>query len=222
MEQNPYTLEEVKKDEVLNFSDWKLLDINNQKSSQSFYHEKDFLNKVELTNLYQLLGTLQPLKCDATIAPSSKNKEVVVKGYRKSKVIFIPRNKYTLWLYHKLGELVTKVNKITNWDFDITTMSEQLQYAEYDSEYEGFYEWHLDIGDNSSCKRKISISIQLSDEKEYEGGELEFKTGMTNVQAPKNFNSVVLFPSYLLHRVKPVTKGTRRSLVLWISGPKFK
>ena len=66
-------------------------------------------------------------------------------------------------------------------------MSEQLQYAEYDSEYEGFYEWHLDIGDNSSCKRKISISIQLSDEKEYEGGELEFKTGMTNVQAPKKF-----------------------------------
>ena len=86
MAQNPYTLDEVKKDEVLNFSDWKLLDINNQKSSQSFYHETNFLNKVELTNLYQLLGTLQPLKSDATIAPSSENKEVVVKGYRKSKV----------------------------------------------------------------------------------------------------------------------------------------
>ena len=158
MEQNPYTLEEVKKDEVLNFSDWKLLDINNQKSSQSFYHEKDFLNKVELTNLYQLLGTLQPLKCDATIAPSSKNKEVVVKGYRKSKVIFIPRNKYTLWLYHKLGELVTKVNKITNWDFDITTMSEQLQYAEYDSEYEGFFTCALYIPPSLLKNKKIEYS----------------------------------------------------------------
>ena len=71
-------------------------------------------------------------------------------------------------------------------------------------------------------KEKISISIQLSDENEYEGGELEFKTGMNNITAPKNFNSVLLFPSYLIHRVKPVTKGTRRSLVLWISGPKFK
>ena len=222
MAKNPYTLDEVKRDEVLNFSDWKLLDINNQKSRQTFYHEKDFFNKVELTNLYQLLGVLQPLKANATIAPSSANKEIVVKGYRKSEVIFIPRNKHTLWLYYKLGELVTKVNKEMNWDFDITTMSEQVQYAEYNSEYKGFYEWHLDIGDNSSCKRKISISIQLSDEKEYEGGELEFKTGMTNIEAPKNFNSVVLFPSYLLHRVRPVTKGTRRSIVLWISGPKFK
>lgn len=222
MAQNPYTLEEVMKDEVLNFSDWKLLDINNQRSSQSFYHKKDFFNKSETTHLCQLLSALHPLKSDATIASSSQKKEVVVKGYRKSKVIFIPRNKHTLWLYHKLGDLVTRVNKETNWDFDITTMSEKIQYAEYDSEYEGFYEWHLDIGDNASCKRKISISIQLSDEKEYEGGELEFKTGMDNIQAPKNVNSVILFPSYLLHRVKPVTKGTRRSLVLWISGPKFK
>ena len=48
------------------------------------------------------------------------------------------------------------------------------------------------------------------------------KMNMNNITAPKNFNSVLLFPSYLLHRVKPVTKGTRRSLVLWISGPKFK
>ena len=97
----------------------------------------------------------QPLKANATIAPSSENKEVVVKGYRKSEVIFIPRNKHTLWLYYKLGELVSRVNKEMNWDFDITTMSEQIQYAEYNSEYEGFYEWHLDIGDNSSCKRKL-------------------------------------------------------------------
>ena len=222
MAKNPYTLDEVRKDEVLNFSDWKLLDINNQQSSQSFYHEKDFFNKVELTNLCQLLGVLQPLKTNATIAQRADNKEVVVKGYRKSQVLFIPRNKHTLWLYYKLGELVTRVNKQMKWDFDITTMSEQIQYAEYNSEYEGFYEWHLDIGDNSSCKRKISISIQISDEREYEGGELQFKTGITEIDAPKNFNSVVLFPSYLLHRVKPVTKGIRKSLVLWISGPKFK
>jgi PKHD-type hydroxylase len=222
MAKNPYTLDEVRKDEVLNFSDWKLLDFNNQKSCQSFYHEENFLSPVEFSNLKHLISTLEPLKSDATIVPRSTRDKAVVKGYRKSKVLFIPRNKNTLWLYYKLGELVLKVNRKMNWDFDIQTMSECIQYAEYDSEYEGFYDWHLDIGDNFTCKRKISISIQLSDESEYEGGELEFKMGQINVQAPKKINSAVLFPSYLLHRVKPVTKGKRRSLVLWISGPKFK
>ena len=85
MAQNPYTLEEVMKDEVLNFSDWKLLDINNQRSSQSFYHKKDFFNKSETTHLCQLLSALHPLKSDATIASSSQKKRLLLRGIEKAR-----------------------------------------------------------------------------------------------------------------------------------------
>ena len=80
--------------------------------------------------------------------------------------------------------------------------------------------WILEIIHH--LNERLSISIQLSSDKEYEGGDLEFKTGRQIETAPKKNNCAILFPSYFLHRVKPVTKGVRKSLVLWISGPKFK
>jgi PKHD-type hydroxylase len=70
------------------------------------------------------------------------------------------------------------------------------------------------------ARRKLSLVCQLSDPSEYEGGELQINTG--EIFTPeKQKGTVILFPSYLLHRVTPVTKGTRRSLVLWIEGPAF-
>ena len=66
--------------------------------------------------------------------------------------------------------------------------------------------------------RKISISVLLNDPAEYEGGDLEISTGTTNRLAARNKGAVILFPSYALHRVLPITKGTRYSLVAWIVG----
>ena len=71
-------------------------------------------------------------------------------------------------------------------------------------------------------RRKISITVQLSDPSEYEGGDLQIKINAGQSDTPKGLGNVVIFPSYLLHRVTPVTKGLRRSLVLWITGPAFK
>jgi PKHD-type hydroxylase len=70
--------------------------------------------------------------------------------------------------------------------------------------------------------RKISITVQLSDPNDYEGGVLELNVGNTIVQMPKEKGCAVLFPSYILHRVTPVTKGIRKSLVLWVGGTTFK
>ena len=143
----------------------------------------------------------------------------VKEGYRKSKICWLPKNNDTIWLYDRLGDLVKKANKV--WGFDITGFGEDLQYGEYNSEDQGYYDWHLDVGENASW-RKISMSIQLSDPETYEGGELQFHKSQNYITAPKDKGTIIFFPSYLCHKVTPVTKGVRHSLVTWITGPGFK
>jgi len=70
--------------------------------------------------------------------------------------------------------------------------------------------------------RKLSVVIQLSDPSEYDGGNLQFMLGNESENAKKEKGMLYAFPSWVLHRVTPVTEGTRRSLVIWLSGPKFK
>lgn len=96
-----------------------------------------------------------------------------------------------------------------------------LQFGEYSKE--DFYEWHHDVNwlNNSGYDRKLSFVLQLSDPTTYEGGDFEFK----EIEQPYNFKqqgTVLIFPSYLIHRVTPITKGVRNSLVGWMEGPCWK
>ena len=70
--------------------------------------------------------------------------------------------------------------------------------------------------------RKISLSVQLTDPGEYEGGQLQLYTKKNVQTLPKTKGSAIFFPSFLLHQVTPVTKGKRMSLVAWVTGPQFK
>mgnify|MGYP003677217951 FL=1 len=70
--------------------------------------------------------------------------------------------------------------------------------------------------------RKLSLSIQLTDPKEYEGGELYIYEGDKGEKMKQGQGDLILFPSYMLHEVKPVTKGERNSLVCWVTGKQFK
>lgn len=124
------------------------------------------------------------------------------------------------WIFMKFAQMATQANA-QMWGFDLTGMLEDLQYTVY-PEGAGHYTWHMDVDRGLAAQRKISITMQLSDPSEYEGGELEIFTSSNVVQAPKTQGTAILFPSYFMHRVKPVTKGTRRSLVLWVSGPPFR
>lgn len=100
------------------------------------------------------------------------------------------------------------------YHFDVSSI-EPLQYAEYHSYDNGGYDWHMDIGTGAANCRKLSISVQLSDPSDYDGGDLEFwGTGV----ADRDQGKLIAFPSYLLHRVAPVTRGVRRSLVAWAIG----
>ena len=82
--------------------------------------------------------------------------------------------------------------------------------------------WHQDYGGPLSISRKLSLVVQLSDPFEYEGGNLQIKTGQEEQNVRKQRGLIVAFPSYVLHQVTPVTTGSRQSLVAWVSGPAFK
>ena len=101
---------------------------------------------------------------------------------------------------------------------------EDLQFSEYTEERGGFYAKHYDSGqkkslDNYVDVRKLSFTIQLTDENEYEGGELIFhidKKEKKKKKAPKSKGTIIFFESDILHEVTPVTKGVRHSLVSWV------
>ena len=115
------------------------------------------------------------------------------------------------------------VAKLATFHTDIQTMPEQIQYTEYLAEDAGHYTWHQDIGPNDASLRKISITIQLSDAEEYEGGDLQIWKGGDSVDnCPRGAGVAVIFPSYMMHRVTTVSKGIRKSLVLWIGGSHYK
>ena len=109
------------------------------------------------------------------------------------------------------------------WDFDLISAIELIQYTEYYASEGGHYDWHQDIGPGIPSQRKVSITVQLSEDNEYEGGDLEIWQGGKVVQScQRGAGVVVVFPSYMMHRVTKVTKGTRRSFVLWLGGGHYK
>ena len=127
------------------------------------------------------------------------------------------------WLYDKVGWIARQLNG-QYFQYDVTGFNDDLQYTVYNSELNGHYDWHMDKGysQNGSPPRKLSLVVLLSDPDEYEGGDLEIITGNNSQVLEKKKGLVHAFPSFVLHRVTPVTKGTRRSLVIWLCGPKWR
>jgi PKHD-type hydroxylase len=136
---------------------------------------------------------------------------------RKSEVSYVFPTEHSRWVFDKLEHILLDLN--SDYKFDLNGFHEGFQVAEY-SAPGGHYSWHNDIGTGQFSTRKLSMSVQLSDVGDYEGGELQFAD--STQPAPKEIGSLIVFPSFLTHRVKPVTAGTRKSMVSWVSGPAFK
>jgi len=147
-------------------------------------------------------------------------------SYRRSKIRWIPRaDQGWAGLYNVVESYIHTANN-NAFGFDITRVAE-LQFTEYDADDEGMYDWHEDLNwlSNSFSHRKLSLVINLSDPSLYEGGNLELappEFEAPNVDVLRTQGSVVVFPSFVKHRVTPVTKGKRYSLVAWMEGPKFR
>tara|TARA_R100001480_G_scaffold39017_1_gene51849 strand:+ start:1246 stop:1782 length:537 start_codon:yes stop_codon:yes gene_type:complete len=139
---------------------------------------------------------------------------------RRAKVIYFNPDD-ELWVFNILGTIGEWANKLYNFDIERV---ETAQYAEYYDSNRGTYDWHIDSypWGTVELQRKISIAIQLSDSNDYEGGDF-----ILDVEPKSNFDirkkgTAIIFPSYLRHTVKPVTKGERKSLVSWIQGVEFR
>jgi PKHD-type hydroxylase len=139
---------------------------------------------------------------------------------RKSDIKWIHPDEKSFWVYEKITQFVKEANN-TLWKFNIHSIIDSIQYTVY-HEGGGHYDWHVDIGPNSINHRKISLTIQLSDPDEYEGGDLQIWTGGEFKTIERKQGCVIIFPSFLMHRITPITKGIRKSLVLWVGGDHYK
>jgi len=165
----------------------------------------------ELDTIISIGESIELVKASTYGEQSDKN--------RNSFVTFLFPNETTNWIFARLAGAINEMNQ-QFFQFDLTGMEQGLQFTKYTAPGE-HYDWHVDKG-HMTPSRKLSLSVQLSDPKDYKGGEFEMLFGRKPQKIGRERGMTVFFPSYTLHRVKPVTKGTRYSLVAWISGPPFK
>jgi len=154
---------------------------------------------------------------DTAITGGSGN-QVQDDAIRKSRTSWISPANGNEWIFQRMTDVVMNLNE-QFFKFDLWGFGEGFQFTEYQSPG-GHYKPHIDCMYNGRI-RKLSVVCQLTDPAEYEGGELIVNNG-DEIILPKDQGTVLVFPSYSLHGVKPVTSGTRYSLVAWLTGPAFK
>ena len=123
-------------------------------------------------------------------------------------------------MYRDIEKTMLQANN-NHFGFEGMQLTEPGQFTHYPTG--GFYDWHIDndvSGKHQPPVRKISMTLLLSPENEFEGGELEFMS--KGKRAKLKQGEAIFFASWLQHRVKPVTRGERKSLVMWFGGPSFK
>ena len=185
---------------------------------QNYYWFNAAFNKEELDKIYKGVANI-PFKKATTIG---SNDEPAPEEIRSSSIKWIPKTEEWNWLYNRLMDYAKIANEAI-WGFDLISAPELIQYTEYYYAEGGHYDWHQDIGPGTASLRKVSITVQLSETDEYEGGDLQIWQGGQSVQiGPRGAGNVIIFPSYMMHKVTKVTKGTRRSFVLWIGGQHYK
>ncbi len=147
------------------------------------------------------------------------NEEFVDVSYRDSKVEFIDPSDNTAWVYKRLTDNIVNLND-RFFNFHLSGFDESLQLTEYNAP-SGKYKKHVDCNLGARI-RKLSVVVQLSDPKDYEGGDLLLHITDDPDKAHKEQGMLIVFASYILHEVTPVTKGTRHSLVGWTTGEQFR
>ena len=199
---------------------------------------------MELNNYYWCFHSAIPERiCDDIVAYGKALKEEtgVTFGYnpndmtpnqqkelekkRNSNIVWMD----PLWIYRELHPLVHEANRAAGWNYH-WDWSESCQFTKYDGNRKQHYDWHTDAGvkiyDNGKV-RKLSMTVALVDGSEYEGGDFEVRLESSKndevhkIKAAKLKGSVTIFPSFVWHRVTPVTSGTRYSLVNWHQGRPF-
>lgn len=177
-----------------------------------------FLNEAEIQVVQSFLS-------DKELTSGEVGVSGQVTKQRKSKIHFFGYSKETKWLFEKINRVIETVNE-EYYNFDLNGY-DSIQYSEYKAEEDGRYDFHIDFvndiipqNEYDYMTRKLSFSLLLNDD--YVGGDFEFLVSSEPIRHNLKSGDMLVFPSFFLHRVTPVTEGVRKSLVSWVTGPKFR
>ena len=182
------------------------------------------LDHVETWAYWKNMFTKEECEKIIKLANKQKKKQATIfsgvnKEYRDSNIVWLYPDKELEWVFRRVTDVVMELNS-KFFKFDLFGMLEGFQFTNYKAP-KGRYKKHVDRAFNSQV-RKLSLTIELSDPKNYKGGELVLYEGDKGIFMEKEQGMLTAFPSFVLHEVKPVTKGERNSLVCWITGKPFK
>lgn len=143
---------------------------------------------------------------------------VVQLDVRRTKVSFLDFNEESLPIYGKIADAFSRINS-QFFRCDLDCLGEEMQLGHYTAKEKSHYDWHTDQDTSSGqIHRKLSMCLMLSDPKDFRGGHLQILNGKDPQNLEQKKGRAWFFPSYVLHRVTPVTKGVRQSAVVWATG----
>jgi len=155
------------------------------------------------------------LKAAGLVRPSAEQ------TLRRADIAWLDDFPEAAWVMDRVIALMAAANR--KFGYELTGFDESAQCARYSSVTAGHFAWHSDIGGGAlAARRKLTLVVQLSDPGAYGGGALELWPDSHVQQADRAQGTATIFPSFVLHRVTPVTAGTRWSLTLWAHGPAFR
>ena len=181
----------------------------------SVVHAEEFLNDNQCDAI--LKSTVDELWVDGGVEGNIQGKKGT-KSIRSCKQQGLPMTTEG-WPYTYILDIIQQANKM-KYSFDLSG------FMNYDSpmvikyKNKDHYDWHIDVGKDYS-NRKLSFIIQLSDSDEYEGGDIEFLGMITKTEEFRKKGTIIIFPSFLGHRITPIKKGVRHAIVGWVHGPTF-
>lgn len=188
-----------------------------------YYHFKKHFTELECEELKSY--ALQFEQKTATVGYGGANR--VDEDQRTGKVVWLKKSDRALaGLFARLTLCALEAN-LHCFELDLLheprLCYENAQFTQYTSESSDHFDWHQDepfVGGRSPA-RKLSLVVQLTDRNSYSGAEFEFEDCKLQPDHFVDIGDVIVFPSFLKHRVKPILSGTRHSLVIWYQGPKL-
>jgi PKHD-type hydroxylase len=181
------------------------------------------------TDMMVTLPAMSPAECEAVIAAATAGQmrraglvgSVQSGSVRRADIIWVDDLPDMGWVMDRMVSVVAAANRDA-FGFVVEGFDESAQVARYDAVEAAHFDWHADIGAGvAASRRKLTVVVQLS-EPSYEGGMLELRPSNAVLRADRAQGVACVFPSYVLHRVAPVTAGVRWSLTLWAHGPAFR
>ena len=190
-----------------------------------FYILDDVFTHEEIDTITQ---ACRQIGTEKAMVMQSRGALVADDKLRQSDIRMHDINRDNRWIFERVADAFETANRDAyNFELDGFT---RFQYSEY-NDRGAHYEYHMDlsfasISERAVIGRKLSLSVMLNDHSEFSGGDFQMvidsQTMASPITVPHKKGRFVFFPSFLIHRVAPVTKGSRRSLVFWALGPKFR